>query len=44
MGKYIASKVDPQTFNRVAGAIMITLSLLIIIQYLDENTLLDRLI
>ena len=37
MGKFIANKVSAKAFNRIAGVIMISLSLLILIYLLNES-------
>ncbi len=44
MGKFLASKINPTTFNKIAGIIMILLSLVIIIQFLNETKFLQGLI
>ncbi len=44
MGKFLSSKINPTTFNKIAGIIMILLSLVIIIQFLNETKFLQGLI
>ncbi len=44
MGKFLASRINPLTFNRIAGIIMILLSIFIIYQLFNESTLFKGLI
>ena len=43
MGKYISSKINAITFNRIAGLIMISLSFLITIDLFNQSDLLRGL-